>query len=207
MTPSNLPPAPFSASAVEMICCALGEAVRGHQIANLLATLKIREGPGEERNTKWKRLFNAVAAAQNRQRDGRPLLRPVGEAMQPVRFESPEEFETHRVAVNERLLLSGYRVRDDGKVARVKAAATLSEAQQRADALRAELARREVHPDVLHFCRAELVQQNYFHAVLEAAKSVAEKLRDISGSDGDGAALVDAACSLSTGPISGEALR
>ena len=51
------------------------------------------------------------------------------------------------------------------------------------------------------FCRAELVQQNYFHAVLEAAKSIAEKLRDISGLDGDGAVLVDGACSLSSGPI------
>ena len=184
-----------------MICRALGDAVRGHQIAKLLAALKIHEDPGEERNTKWKRLFNAVAAAQNRQRDGRPLLRLVSEVMQPVRFESPEEFEAHRVPVSERLLLSGYRVREDGKVARVKAATTLSEAQQRADALRAELARREVHPDVLHFCRVELVQQNYFHAVLEAAKSVAEKLRDMSGLDGDGAGLVDGACSLSSGPI------
>ncbi|CAN5532140.1 TIGR02391 family protein [soil metagenome] len=167
-----------------MVCRALGDGVRGHQIANLVAALKIHEGPGEKRDTKWKRLFNAVVAAQNRQLDGRPLLRLVGEVMQPVRFGSPEEFEAHRVAVSERLLLSGYRVRGDGKVARVKAAATLPEAQERADVL-----------------RAELVQQNYFHAVLEAAKSVAEKLRDISGLDGDGAALIDAACSLSSGPI------
>jgi uncharacterized protein (TIGR02391 family) len=195
------PPLPFSASTVEMVCRALGEAVRGHQIVNLIAALKIREDPEEARNTKWKRLFNAVAAAQNRQRDGRPLLRLVAEVMQPVRFESPEEFEAHRVAVSERLLLSGYRVREDGKVARVAPAATLPEAQQRADALRAELARREVHPDVLHFCRAELLQRNYFHAVLEASKSVAEKLRNLSGFEGDGAALVDAVCSLSSGPI------
>lgn len=200
MAASHPPPA-FSASTVEMVCRALGEAVRGHQIANLIAPLRIQERPGDESNTKWKRLFNAVAAAQNRQGDGRPLLRLVSEVMQPVRFASPEQFEAHRVAVNERLLLNGYRVREDGKVARVAPAATLSEAQQRADALRAELARREVHPDVLNFCRAELLQQNYFHAVLEASKSVAEKLRNLSGVQGDGAPLVDATCSLSSGPI------
>jgi len=56
--------------------------------------------------------------------------------MQPVRFESPMEFEGHRAAVSERLLLSGYRVREDGKVALASAATTLSEAQQRADELR-----------------------------------------------------------------------
>jgi len=195
------PPEPFSASTVEMVCRALGEAVTGSQIPNLIAPLRAPESPGEERNTKWKRLFNAVAAAQNRQRDGRPLLRLVGDVMQPVRFSCSDEFEAHRVAVNERLLLSGFQVRNDGKVARVQAAQTLAEAQQRADALRGELVRREVHPDVLHFCRAELMQHNFFHAVLEACKSVAQKLRDLSGSEGDGAALVDATCSMASGPV------
>jgi uncharacterized protein (TIGR02391 family) len=44
------------------------------------------------------------------------------------------------------------------------------------------------------------MQQNYFHAVLEAAKSVADKLRTLTGVSGDGSPLVDATCSLSTGP-------
>lgn len=173
----------------------------GPQIPDLIAPLKVKEDAGEERNTKWKRLFNAVAEAQNRQQDGRPLLRLVSEAMQPVRFKSPESFDEHRLAINERLLLSGYKVQDNGKVARVRQAETLSEAQQRADVLQKELTRRDVHPDVLSFCRAELVQQNYFHAVLEASKSVADKLRLLSGNQDDGAALVDATCSLSSNPM------
>jgi hypothetical protein len=184
-----------------MVCRALGDAVRGHQIADLIAPLKTRESAQEAENTKWKRFFNAVAAAQNRQGDGRPLIRLVAEVMQPVRFESPADFELHRTAVSERLLLSGYRVREDGKVAWAIAAATLSEAQQRADELHSELLRRDVQQDVLHFCRVELLQHNYFHAVLEASKSVADKLRERSGEQGDGAPLVDKTCSLSSGPI------
>lgn len=184
-----------------MVCRALGEAVTGSQIPNLIAPLKVNEEPGEDRNTKWKRLFNAVATAQNRQGDGRPLIRLIAEIMQPVRFSSIAEFEGHRAALNERLILSGLQVRDDGKVARVKAARTLAEAQERANAMKSELARRGVHPDVLHFCLAELMQENYFHAVLEACKSVAEKLRQLSGLDGDGGKLVDAACSGKPVPI------
>lgn len=195
------PPASFTASTIEAICRILGEVVTGSQIPHLIAPLKAPEQPGEERDTKWKRLFNAVVVAQNRQQDGRPLLKLVGDVMQPVRFPSSSEFEACRTALNERLLLSGFQVRDDGKVARTQAAPTLAEAEQRADALRAELTRRDVHPDVLHFCRAELLQRNYFHAVLEACKSVAQKLRDLTGADGDGTALVDAACSMSSGPI------
>jgi uncharacterized protein (TIGR02391 family) len=102
--------------------------------------------------------------------------------------------------VNERLLLSGFEVREDGKVVTVRAARTVGEAQQRADDLRAELARRDVHPDVLAFCRAELLQQNYFHAVLEACKSVSDKLRTLAGETGDGTKLVDVLCFPAAAP-------
>jgi uncharacterized protein (TIGR02391 family) len=190
----------FSASAAEQVCKVLADAVTGSQIPNLIASLNVPESPGDEQNSKWMRLFNAVAVRQNAQQDGRPLVRLITEVMAPVRFASPAEFDTTRARLNERLLLSGYQVLENGKVSRVRPAATLSEAQRRADDLRAELARRDVHPDVLRFCRAELMQQNYFHAVLEAAKSVADKLRSLANVTGDGSPLVDATCSLSSGP-------
>ena len=68
--------------------------------------------------------------------------------MRPVRFPSVEQFDFHRAAINERLILSGLIVREDGRIARVSAATTLSEAKQRASALREELGRRHVHDDV-----------------------------------------------------------
>jgi uncharacterized protein (TIGR02391 family) len=200
MSPTAAPPPPFSASAVESICRALGDAVTGSQIPNLVVRLKVKEPSVEQSTTKWKRLFNAVAEAQNRQQDGRPLLRLILDVMAPVRFTSPSEFEERRTLVNERLLYSGFQVQEDGSLKRVKFATTVSEAQQRADDLRAELVRRDVHPEVIRFCRAELLQRNYFHAVLEASKSVADRLRTMTGISGDGALLVDATCSLSSGP-------
>lgn len=195
--PAEVPP--FPAAAVEAICRELAEAVAGAQIANLLAPLKAREAPAEQSNTKWKRLFNAVVNRQNRQGDGRPLIRLITEVLHPVRFTSPEEHEAHRAAVNARLFLYGYEVREDGKVRAVPKARTVSEAQQRADLLKAELERRDVHPDVLAFCRAELLQQNYFHAILEATKSVADKIRARTGLTGDGASIADAAFGLNRG--------
>jgi uncharacterized protein (TIGR02391 family) len=38
---------------------------------------------------------------------------------------------------------------------------------------------------------AELLQDNYFHAVLEATKSVASKVRSMTGLNSDGAQLID----------------
>jgi hypothetical protein len=72
--------------------------------------------------------------------------------------------------VNERLLLSGFEVREDGKVVTVRAAGTVGEAQQRSDGLRAELARRDVHPDVLAFCRAELLFSTFRNPAAHAPK-------------------------------------
>jgi uncharacterized protein (TIGR02391 family) len=191
---------PFSASAVEEVCKVLADVVTGPQIPNLIAPLKAPEGPGDGQGTKWKRLFNAVVTRQNAMQDGRPLIRLVMEVMAPVRFDSTAEFDAVRARVNERLLLSGFEVREDGKVITVQAARTVGEAQQRADDLRAELARRDVHPHVLAFCRAELLQQNYFHAVLEASKSVADKLRNLAGATGDGSPLIDALCFPAASP-------
>ena len=49
---------------------------------------------------------------------------------------------------------------------------------------------------MLRYCRAELLQKNYFHAVLEAVKSIAVKIRNLSGLQSDGAELVQAAFGL-----------
>jgi uncharacterized protein (TIGR02391 family) len=49
---------------------------------------------------------------------------------------------------------------------------------------------------VLRFCKAELLQENYFHAVFEATKSVADKIREKAGLTSDGADLVEKAFGL-----------
>ncbi|MHB8384013.1 MAG: TIGR02391 family protein [Candidatus Binataceae bacterium] len=77
----------------------------------------------------------------------------------------------------------------------------MPEAEQGAGRLRSELQRRQVHSDVLRFCRAELlntIPPNYFHAVLEATKSVAQKIRDRTGLTSDGAEIVDEAFRISS---------
>ncbi|MCW2930389.1 MAG: hypothetical protein JWM19_1351 [Actinomycetia bacterium] len=191
---------PFSGPAVEEVCKILADLVTGSQIPNMIAPLCVRERPEDQGASKWTRLFNVVVARQNSMQDGRALVRLVMEVVSPVRFASPAEFTAARARVNERLLLNGLEVRDDGKVITVTAAATIGEAQERADDLRAELSRRDVHPDVLKFCRAELMPQNYFHAILEACKSVADKLRDIADETGDGWRLVDSLCFPAASP-------
>jgi uncharacterized protein (TIGR02391 family) len=117
--------------------------------------------------------------------------------MKPVRHtQSPGWFDAKREELNRILAFAGYELTEAGSVMIRAAAKTLSEAQRRANRLRADLEKRGVHADVLRFCRAELIQENYFHVVLEATKSIAQKMRDKTGLMSDGADLADAALAL-----------
>lgn len=61
----------------------------------------------------------------------------------------------------------------------------------RVKGFRDKLELRNVHPAIFAFCRAELVADNYFHAVLEANKGLLQRIRDISGVEADGNRLIE----------------
>jgi hypothetical protein len=128
------------------------------------------------------RLFDAFKARQRIDGCANNVLRFIQEAVAPVRFiKNSERFEALRERLNKALLFYGYSLTESGELRQVPPARTLTEAQRRASRLRAELVQRKVHPDVLKFCRAELIEDNYFHAFFEATKSVAEKIRQRTG--------------------------
>jgi uncharacterized protein (TIGR02391 family) len=183
----------FSQSELEAIAAALGdtsEGLKGLEIGHILTTLKMADPTPTA--TKWVRLLNAFVERQNHSKNRRAILEFIRQALKPERYaREPWRFEPMRANVNRAVAFAGLAVDETGEVYRVDRAATLSEAQRRADDLRADLVTRGVHPDVLRFCRAELVADNYFHAVLEATKSIADKLRERTGSSKDGAPLVD----------------
>jgi uncharacterized protein (TIGR02391 family) len=185
----------FSQSELEAIAAALGDTSKGltgTEIGHLLATVKMADPTPAI--TKWRRLHNAFVERQNHSHNRRAINEFIRQALKPERYsKEPERFEAMRTNVNRALAFSGLAVRATGALIEVARATTLTEAQRRADELKADLTRRGVHPDVLHFCRAELVADNYFHAVLEAAKSIADKLRSRTGLTEDGAKLVDIA--------------
>lgn len=139
-------------------------------------------------------LFQALAARQQRDRSANAVLRFIEVSMQPVRFAGNHEgFESARSDLNERLLHSGLELNESGKIAAVTASTTVSEARDRTRRFRGKLESRQVHPRVLGACHNVIRDENYFHTVLEAAKSLAEEIRQKSGLSLDGGALVKAA--------------
>jgi uncharacterized protein (TIGR02391 family) len=188
----------FDPQKLESIARVLGETnegLKGPEIEYLLVQCKMADPTPEQ--TKWKRLFNAFAEAQNRHQLGNHVIMLINRAMNPVNYTTnPQRFAKRRDQLNVVLAFSGYIIGDDGQVRRASKVANLDDALKRASRLHAALVNRGVHADVLSYCRAELLQQNYFHAVLEAVKSIASKIRSLSGLQSDGADLIQAAFGL-----------
>ena len=188
----------LSPAELESICRVLADTeagLSGTEIGTLLAQLGIPDPAAG--TTKWKRLLVALNEQQQRDDCSNKVLHLIIEAMKPVRYvRSADVFESRRIRLNHVLIFVGVQLGDDGQLRRQQAARTLSEAEARAGRLKAELLKRNVHSDVLRFCRAELLQDNYFHAVLEATKSVSEKIRCKTGLSADGGELADQAFAL-----------
>lgn len=146
--------------------------------------------------TKWKRLYNALIHRQNETQAGNCVLAFISKSLAPSRFVGNSDFYRSLLErVNTVLLFHGLEFQEDGKFHKVASASTLSEAENRASKLKETIASRKLHSHLLKFCRAELLQNNYFHAVLEATKSIASMIRDKTGLTSDGAALLDEAFS------------
>lgn len=147
--------------------------------------------------TKRHRIFEALKEKQTADGCGNNVAAFIQHSMNPVRHHDAREwFEDTRSKLNLVLAFAGLELRDNGKLQQVEKAETHSQAVARASTLREHLLIRKVHPDVLRYCSEELLVDNYFHAVFEATKSVADKIRTLSGLTSDGAELVDEAFSF-----------
>jgi uncharacterized protein (TIGR02391 family) len=196
-------------SHLEAICNVIGntsKGLTGSEIGKFLVICKINDP--EPSITKRVRLFEALRLKQNRDNCSNNVLNFIQTALDPARFVGRlQEFNRFRDDLNEALAFAGYYLGENGKLREVLQANTLGEAQERANRLRSKLNDRRVHSDVLRFCSAELLQENYFHAVFEATKSVAQKIREKTGRTGDGADIVDEAFRISAPLLAINSLR
>jgi hypothetical protein len=161
----------FSNVHLERICDILADTttgLAGSEMGRLLHDLGVVDPmPGM---TMRHQLYEALRGRQQQDRCGN-LVEFIHRAMDPVRYTgSSGHFGTKRHELNQVLAFCGLQMGEEGKLRQQSAARTLTEAEERAGRLRAELQRRGVHGDVLAFCRSELLQKNYFHAVFEATK-------------------------------------
>lgn len=192
---------PWPQHVIEGVAQVLGETsngLTGSEIGRLLEQCGI-DDPAPT-STKWRRLSEALLQRQGRDRAANTVISFVYAAMEPVRYrDSPSLFSLRQDGLNEVFVFIGLRLNEMGRLQAGAKADTLSEAAQHARTLRVELSRRNAHQFVMQYCSQEILEGNPFHAALEASKSVPDRIRQMTGLTGDGAALIEAAMSIAHG--------
>ena len=196
---------PFPEGQVEALAKVLGECGSGTDISRVLRDRGLVDNSGE--STKWRRLYCIFLESQRQHRCANQVVDFTSAFLTPARFVGRHgHFEERRAELNSILAFSGLEYGRDGQFRKIHAAKTLTEAEARANTIRAKFQGRRIHPEVLNL-RAELLQDNYFHAVFEAAKGLAQRIREMSGAHADGAALIDQVFSIDRPLLAFTALR
>lgn len=121
-----------------------------------------------------------------------PVFTFISVALAPERFVSEKErFESLRDKINQQLAFCGYKYNEDGKFSKTQKASRITDVEIKANNLKVEVEKRKAHSEILNYCKAELLQNNYFHAVFEANKGLFQRIRDLSGSKEDGNKLIE----------------
>ena len=147
--------------------------------------------------TKWKRIYNAFVTYQNNKNISNNILRFINKSLHPARFVGRnQQYEDTRIELNKRLCFAGLELSESGKFREIESIFTITDAEYRASRFRKKLEQRETHYRIYEFCNAELLNENYFHSVFEAVKSVFEVIRMKSGLSVDGNLLIEQAFSI-----------
>ena len=187
----------FRQSTVETLSQIIGETNTGltnSEIHRLLLQAQIDD---EERPgimvSKHVRLYNAFINELNKHHYSNNIVAFIQLYLDPARYVGKSGlFESRRQAVNKQLAFEGLEIDETGHAVALKERVSrLQDIELRVKGLKNKLEQRNAHPAIAAYCRAELLADNYFHAVLEANKGLFQRLRDISGVESDGNALIE----------------
>lgn len=180
---------------LEMISNIIGdtnEGLTGTEIGRFLAQARIDEKEEDKTMTKRKRLFNAFANFQNKEKCSNNILNFISLVLSPSRYVNDKnKFDDLRVKINQQLAFVGFELTEEGKYRIIKQASTISDVQIKIENLKQELDKRNAHTEIFKYCKAELLQNNYFHSVLEANKGLFQRIRDLSNVQTDGNTLIE----------------
>ena len=143
-------------------------------------------------------LYNCLASEINNSHSFIRVYAFLEKALNPVAFTDEKNRDKYNYlleGVNKALLLAGLEITREGKLIEVIQAKTLDEVDRRVNSLQRQLYIRAIHSEVQKYCIKDYLQKDYYDAIFEAAKGLAERVRTISGLTTDGGTLFQTAFS------------
>ncbi len=143
-------------------------------------------------------LYNCFANEINTHHSFNRIYYFIQKSLDPVTYTSLERREKYSFLfeeINKVLLLVGLSVGKNGVITETVRANTLDEVDRRVNHLRSQLYNRTIHHEVEKYCIKDYLREDYYDAVFEAAKGLAERVRQITGLTTDGGTLFQKAFS------------
>ena len=143
-------------------------------------------------------LYNCLATEINNSHSLSKVFSFLQAALNPARYTSVDSRQQYRYLLEETnkiLLFAGLLIDQSGRLKEVSQAHTLTEVDKRVNHLKKALYDRAIHSEVQKYCIEDYLRADYYDAVFEAAKGLAERVRQISGLTTDGGALFQTAFS------------
>lgn len=143
-------------------------------------------------------LYNCLAAEINKSHSLNRVYFFLEKALNPVAFTDEKNRSKYNFLLegtNRVLLLAGLEMTKEGKLIEVVQAKTLDEVDRRVNSLQRQLYNRGIHVEVQKYCIKDYLQKDYYDAIFEAAKGLAERVRQITGLTTDGGTLFQTAFS------------
>ena len=163
------------------------------KITDMLALCNI---PQAEGTNKPDRIYYAFRNIQNRNGCGNNVIVFIQKTITPKRYDDNKQYEIDRAAINEKLLYEGYEINEKGEILQCKKALTITEAKERSQKIKTKIRGMKIHSEIMKYCDEEWLNEDYFHAMEEVAKSVFDRMRKMTGIQQDGAALVTTCFSI-----------
>lgn len=143
-------------------------------------------------------LYNCLATELNRSSSFGKVFSFLQAALNPAFYTSIDSREKYRYLLEETnkvLLFAGLSIDQSGRLVDVTQAQTLTEVDQRVNHLKKALYDRAIHSEVQKYCVEDYLRADYYDAVFEATKGLAERVRQITGLTTDGGTLFQTAFS------------
>ena len=137
-------------------------------------------------------LYNCFVEDINTHQSTDKVYTFIEKALNPVNYTNEKTRDKYNYLfeeLNKVLLLLGVSVTKEGRLEKVVEAKTLDEVDRRVNELRKHLYDRAIHHEVKKYCIKDYLRKDYYDAVFEACKGLAERVRQITGLGEDGSAL------------------
>ena len=179
--------AKFDEQALRNFASVLASILTHGKITEMLALCNI---PQAEGSNKSDRIYYALKRIQDRNDCGNNVMDLIQKTITPKRYDDYQEFENHRASINEKLLYEGYEINEKGEILQCKKAQTIPEAKERSQKIKTIIRGMRIHSEIIKYCDEEWLNEDFFHAIEEVAKSVFDRLRNMTGIQQDGGVLV-----------------